>query len=311
MNDLLSLTLTVSYYIQLILGTVQLLCDILSEREDQSISYSSGKDKFKNETVKSQLIILLTDLMLNLLVYLNCDTSFNDQCTIKILVDLLNYPDAHVVQRSLCCLIYLSQKKSSRTHLTKMFNSNLIIKLLSNEDEIQKRHAQAINSELNIEAHENRVGPETENIYDDVFFESLDGVANALHNIEARTYVDRRCVYYRKSLLESGTLGTKGNVQVVIPYLTESYSSSQYPPEKSFPPCTLKNFPYLIEHTLQWARDLFGGVFVHQYQAMNSFLQDPSGFLERTLATQGNQQLETLQTLKINLIDKRPNNFED
>nr|CAH8849192.1 unnamed protein product [Trichobilharzia regenti] len=169
----------------------------------------------------------------------------------------------------------------------------------------------AINPELNIEAHENRVGPETENIYDDAFFESLDGVANALDNIEARTYVDRRCVYYRKSLLESGTLGTKGNVQVVIPYLTESYSSSQDPPEKSFPACTLKNFPYLIEHTLQWARDLFEGVFVHQSQAMNSFLQDPSGFLERTLATQGSQPLETLETLKTNLIDKRPNNFED
>ncbi|KAF5396694.1 Ubiquitin like modifier activating enzyme 1 [Paragonimus heterotremus] len=84
-----------------------------------------------------------------------------------------------------------------------------------------------MNPELNIDAHENRVGPETENVYDDSFFEGLDGVANALDNIEARTYMDRRCVYYRKPLLESGTLGTKGNVQVVIPYLTQSYSSSQ------------------------------------------------------------------------------------
>ncbi|KAK4471402.1 hypothetical protein MN116_004833 [Schistosoma mekongi] len=108
-----------------------------------------------------------------------------------------------------------------------------------------------INPELNIEAHENRVGPETENIYDDKHFEKLDGVANALDNVEARTYVDRRCVYYRKPLLESGTLGTKGNLQVVIPYMTESYSPSQDPPEKSFPACTLKNFPYLIEHTPQ------------------------------------------------------------
>lgn len=64
-------------------------------------------------------------------------------------------------------------------------------------------------------------------------------------------YMDRRCVYYRKPLLESGTLGTKGNVQVVIPHLTESYSSSQDPPEKSIPICTLKNFPNAIEHTLQ------------------------------------------------------------
>ena len=29
-------------------------------------------------------------------------------------------------------------------------------------------------------------------------------------------YMDRRCVYYCKPLLESGTLGTKGNVQVIL-----------------------------------------------------------------------------------------------
>jgi len=33
--------------------------------------------------------------------------------------------------------------------------------------------------------------------------------------------------------------------------MTESYSSSQDPPEKSIPICTLKNFPNAIEHTLQ------------------------------------------------------------
>jgi ubiquitin-activating enzyme E1 len=68
--------------------------------------------------------------------------------------------------------------------------------------------------------------------------------------VEARTYVDRRCVFFRKPLLESGTLGTKGNTQVVYPFLTESYSSSQDPPEKSFPMCTIKSFPNQIEHTI-------------------------------------------------------------
>lgn len=64
-------------------------------------------------------------------------------------------------------------------------------------------------------------------------------------------YMDRRCVYYRKPLLESGTQGTKGNVQVVLPDMTESYSSSQDPPEQGYGACTVKNFPNRIEHTLQ------------------------------------------------------------
>jgi ubiquitin-activating enzyme E1 len=76
-------------------------------------------------------------------------------------------------------------------------------------------------------------------------------VVNALDNVDARRYMDRRCVFYRKPLLESGTLGTKCNTQVVIPHVTESYSSSQDPPEKSIPFCTLKNFPNAIEHTIQ------------------------------------------------------------
>ncbi|KAJ8301710.1 hypothetical protein KUTeg_020697, partial [Tegillarca granosa] len=73
--------------------------------------------------------------------------------------------------------------------------------------------AKVMNPKINIKTQENRVGPDTENIYTDEFFEKLDGVANALDNVDARMYMDRRCVYYRKPLLESGTLGTKGNVQ--------------------------------------------------------------------------------------------------
>jgi len=63
--------------------------------------------------------------------------------------------------------------------------------------------------------------------------------------------MDQRCVLFKKSLLDSGTLGTKGNVQVIIPDLTESYASSQDPPEKETPSCTIKNFPNAINHTIE------------------------------------------------------------
>lgn len=52
-----------------------------------------------------------------------------------------------------------------------------------------------------LEAFQDRVGVETENIFNDHFWESLSGVTNALDNVDARKYVDRRCVYYRKPLL--------------------------------------------------------------------------------------------------------------
>ena len=57
--------------------------------------------------------------------------------------------------------------------------------------------------------------------------EGLDCVVNALDNVNARLYVDSRCVYFCKPLLESGTLGPKCNTQVVIPRLTENYGVPQ------------------------------------------------------------------------------------
>ncbi|NXR05922.1 UBA1 enzyme, partial [Semnornis frantzii] len=135
----------------------------------------------------------------------------------------------------------------------------------------------AMNPGLRVLSRAERVGPESERLYDDDFFEALDGVANALDNVDARLYMDRRCVYYRKPLLESGTLGTKGNVQVVIPFLSESYSSSQDPPEKAIPICTLKNFPNAIEHTLQWARDEFEGLFKQPAENVNQYLTETLG----------------------------------
>lgn len=101
------------------------------------------------------------------------------------------------------------------------------------------------------------VAPETEEFFNDDFWENQDFVVNALDNIKARLYTDSRCVFYNKPLFESGTLGTKCNSQVVLPKLTQSYGDSSDPPEESIPLCTLKNFPYQIEHTIQWARDYF------------------------------------------------------
>ena len=179
------------------------------------------------------------------------------------------------------------------------------------KSEVASKVAKHMNPNLNIVSHLNRVGGETEHVYNDEFFESLDGVCNALDNIDARIYVDRRCVYYRKPLIESGTLGTKGNVQVVVPYITESYSSSQDPPEKSIPICTLKNFPNAIEHTLQWARDTFEGLFTNPAFACQDYLKDRNAYVERVQKLQGSQPLEEIQQLFKALVGERPKSFEE
>lgn len=154
-----------------------------------------------------------------------------------------------------------------------------------------------------------RVSPETEEIFNEDFWARLDGVTNALDNVEARTYVDRRCVFFKKPLLESGTLGTKGNTQVVLPGVTESYSSSVDPPEQSFPMCTLRSFPNKIEHTIAWARELFETNFVKPAETANLYLTQPN-YLKSTLA-QGGDQKTTLTMLRDFLKNERALTFED
>lgn len=154
-----------------------------------------------------------------------------------------------------------------------------------------------------------RVSSDTEHIFNEEFWEELDGVTNALDNVEARTYVDRRCVFFHKPLLESGTLGTKGNTQVVLPNLTESYSSSQDPPEQSFPMCTLRSFPNKIEHTIAWARENFETSFVKSPETVNLYLSQPN-YLETTLKQGGNEK-GTLETIRDYLVTDKPLSFED
>ncbi|KAK8750751.1 hypothetical protein OTU49_014994, partial [Cherax quadricarinatus] len=167
-----------------------------------------------------------------------------------------------------------------------------------------------MNASVHITAHQVRVGPETEHVYDATFYEGLDGVANALDNVEARRYMDRCCWHYQKPLLESGTLGTNGSVQVVVPHLTERYTHYQAPSEKPIPMCTLRNFPSAIEHTLQWARDMFEGEFSQAPETAKQYLTGMRK-MEEILKLPNQQDVDTLVILKSALVDDCPRSYAD
>lgn len=171
------------------------------------------------------------------------------------------------------------------------------------------RAAKVMNPALNVVPYENRVGPETEMIFNDSFYDSLDGVFTALDNVDARLYVDQRCIFYRKPMLESGTLGTKGSTQVVVPSLTEHYGAKRDPPEKSFAICTLAHFPRLIEHTLAWARDFFEEAFKQTADDVNAYLDNPNFF--QSLQNQQNMKLDTLNRILDSVVTSRPSSYTD
>ncbi|KAF3689956.1 Ubiquitin-like modifier-activating enzyme 1 [Channa argus] len=183
------------------------------------------------------------------------------------------------------------------------------------KSEVAAKAVREMNPQMKITAHMHRLDPDSERVYDYNFFMGLDGVAAALDNVEARVYLDGRCVQHQKSLLEGGTLGSKGHTLVVVPHLTESYGPAKSSSTNAIPLCTLKNFPHRIEHTLQWARDQFEGLFKQTPENVNLFLRD-GRFVELTLGHGDAEALEVLGGVWSSLFNmkdggERPASWED
>ncbi|KAK3147536.1 hypothetical protein QOZ80_3BG0283550 [Eleusine coracana subsp. coracana] len=171
--------------------------------------------------------------------------------------------------------------------------------------------ASGINSCLHIEALQNRACPNTEHVFHDAFWEGLDVAINALDNVDARMYMDMRCLYFQKPLLESGTLGTQFNTQMVIPHLTENYGASQDPPEKQAPMCTIHSFPQNIDHCLTWARSEFEGLLDKIPTEVNSFLSNPTQYAAAMRKAGDAQARELLERVHDCLEKERCERFED
>jgi len=168
------------------------------------------------------------------------------------------------------------------TDMDTIEKSNLSRQLLFRDDDIGKFKSKAaeeavlrMNPLVKVECHTSKVGDEEDpGPFDSKFWsKGVDVILNALDNVEARLFMDGQCVANKKALVDAGTLGSKGNVQVVVPHQSESYGSSADPPEPAIPVCTLKNFPYAISHTIQWGRDLFDGLFVRRPRQANQYAQ--------------------------------------
>lgn len=200
--------------------------------------------------------------------------------------------------------------KEGRIYLTDpdvIENSNLNRQFLFREKHIRKPKsttaaavAVAMNAKLkeNIKPLVEKVYDQTEMLFSNTFFEKLDAVTNALDNVNARRYVDSRCVKNRKPLLESGTLGPKGHVQVVLPFKTESYGSQQDPQEDNeIPYCTLKMFPEETLHCVEWARDKFNKMFTQKPRSFEKLIETAKNY-EDLLAQEQKILAESYRFLK-------------
>ncbi|XP_061391561.1 SUMO-activating enzyme subunit 2 [Musca vetustissima] len=93
------------------------------------------------------------------------------------------------------------------------------------------------------------------------FFKKFDVVLNALDNRAARNHVNRMCLNAEVPLIESGTAGYNGQVELIKKGLTQCYECTPKATQKSFPGCTIRNTPSEPIHCIVWAKHLFNQLF--------------------------------------------------
>jgi ubiquitin-activating enzyme E1 len=93
---------------------------------------------------------------------------------------------------------------------------------------------------------------------------------------------------------------------VFVPFQTEMYASTRDPPEhKEMPICTLRNFPYAIEHTLRWAVETFEALFKSRPADVNAYLSSRD-FQESIRKSPASSRLPVLESLRDALMRHRP-----
>ncbi|VDL14357.1 unnamed protein product [Hymenolepis diminuta] len=147
-------------------------------------------------------------------------------------------------------------------------------------------------------------------------------VLAALDNIEARQYLDQRCVINRLAMFDSGTQGTKGHTQVILPGITESYNDQSDPGSSGageIPYCTLKSFPAKPVDCVEWAREKFFTLFTLKPQNLSTLFcnfYNSSKCLLEAFQSVLNKGLNEFQNCKINASNlsyliNRPRTIED
>ena len=119
-------------------------------------------------------------------------------------------------------------------------------------------------------------------------------------------------MYNRKPLIDLGTLGVKANVQVVVPFLTESYCSIDNPPEISAPIDIVLNFPNTFEDTIQWAYNKFRELFIEIPEQAQEYMLDSQAFVEQMLKSCSESHIDSkIDKVKQILEENRPKTFAD
>ena len=117
--------------------------------------------------------------------------------------------------------------------------------------QVAKDAAQRFNPKVKMAAHHGNIKEARFNV---AWFRGFQLVFNALDNMEARRHVNKLCLAADVPLVESGTMGFNGQVQVIKKGVTACYDCTPKEAPKSFPVCTIRSTPSQPIHCIVWGK---------------------------------------------------------
>ena len=138
-----------------------------------------------------------------------------------------------------------------------------------------------INEDFQCCFYQQKVCQETDYIFNQKFWLKQNLIILAVDNNEARRYTNSQCIKYEKILINSGTLGTEGKTELIIPHKTISLEEliEEKRENTKIPMCTIRSFPTNINHCIEWSKEYFNFLFVNSVREINKFINEKSFLL--------------------------------
>ena len=174
---------------------------------------------------------------------------------------------------------------------------------------MQKR--KNINKNLNVKPLKLLLNEESNQTFNDNFWEKQDIIISAVDNNSVRKFIDTFCTFYNKILIDAGTEGVKANSDIYIPNKTICLNDLDFESKKIIPMCTLKNFPTQIEHCIEWSKNIFNEIFFGYIKDIKLIIEDSSKFYYLLEEEKNTDELYLKIEIFKCLLDilKNPNNF--
>ena len=165
------------------------------------------------------------------------------------------------------------------------------------KSEISCREAKKINANINFRTKNIKESFETEDIFNDNFWEEQDLIICAVGIDKNRRYIYNQCTFYNKIFLEPGAWVTSVSSLVIYPHVTSCYDDLPLVVQKEIPMWTLKNFPTKIEHCIEFGKVYFAELFEKNIEDLNYCTNDVDTYFKKldNLYTSKKEYLESLE----------------